>query len=83
LGGHLVFGCRDQKKAKFAKLEIEKEFPKSKGKIELFELDLSDLNTVKKFSEKILEINKPIRLLINNAGLEYFFFFNYFFFYYF
>ena len=59
--------CRDLVKGEKAKQELLK-FNFS-GKIELVELDLSDLKNVKKFAESIKNKFNYLDVLINNAGI--------------
>ena len=66
-GASVIMCCRDLQKGEKAKQELSK-FNNS-GKIELFELDLSDLKNVQKFTESIKSKFKSIDVLINNAGL--------------
>ncbi len=66
-GATVIMCCRDLLKGEKAKQELLK-FNFS-GKIELFELDLSDLNNVKKFSESIKNKFNCLDILINNAGI--------------
>ncbi|WP_269606341.1 oxidoreductase [Prochlorococcus marinus] len=66
-GATVIMCCRDLLKGEKAKQELLK-FNFS-GKIELVELDLSDLNNVKKFSEFIKQNFNYLDVLINNAGI--------------
>ena len=66
-GAHVILACRDREKTEIA---IEKlKLVKSKGSLELGILDLSDLNSLAGFSEKILSKHKKLDVLINNAGV--------------
>lgn len=58
--------CRDQKKAKAAADKIIQET--NNNKIEVEYLDLSDLETVRSFAEKMNKKLTRLDLLINNAG---------------
>ena len=66
-GATVIMCCRDLIKGKKAKQELLK-FNFS-GKIELVELDLSDLINVKKFAESIKNKFDYLDVLINNAGI--------------
>jgi len=66
-GATVIMCCRDLVKGKKAKQELLK-FNYS-GKIELAELDLSDLESVKKFAEFIKSKFNYLDVLINNAGI--------------
>jgi len=66
-GATVIMCCRDILKGEKAKKELLKfNFP---GKIELAELDLSDLRNVGKFSEFIKNNFNCLDVLINNAGI--------------
>ena len=66
-GATVIMCCRDLLKAEKAKKELL-EFNFS-GKIELRELDLSDLRNVNKFVENIKNEFNHLDVLINNAGI--------------
>ena len=66
-GATVIMSCRDLIKGEKAKQELLK-FNFS-GKIELVELDLSDLINVKKFAESIKNKFDYLDVLINNAGI--------------
>ncbi len=66
-GATVIMCCRDLLKGEIAKKELLK-FNFS-GKIELVELDLSDLNNVKKFTESMKNKFNNLDVLINNAGI--------------
>ena len=66
-GATVIMCCRNLIKGEKAKQELLKlNFP---GKIELVELDLSDLNNVKTVSELIKNKFNSLDVLINNAGI--------------
>tara|TARA_Y100001968_G_scaffold299033_1_gene309363 strand:- start:92 stop:994 length:903 start_codon:yes stop_codon:yes gene_type:complete len=66
-GATVIMSCRDLLKGENAKKELLKfNFP---GKIELAELDLSDLINVKKFADSIKNKFDYLDVLINNAGV--------------
>ena len=66
-GATVIMCCRDILKGEQAKQELLKF--KLPGKIELVELDLSDLKNVEKFSKNIRSKFNYINVLINNAGI--------------
>ena len=66
-GATVIMCCRDLVKGEKAKEELLKY--NISGKIELVELDLSDLKNVKKFSESIKNKFNCLDVLINNAGI--------------
>jgi len=66
-GATVIMCCRDLLKGEKAKQDLLKL--NSSGKIELVELDLSDLKNVMKFSEYIKNKFDNLDVLINNAGI--------------
>jgi len=64
---HVVLGCRDVEKMKKAKQEILEEFPKAS--IHDLPLDLGDSKSIEKFASEFLQLNLPLHLLVNNAGV--------------
>ena len=66
-GATVIMCCRDLLKGEKAKQELLKF--NSSGKIELVELDLSDLKNVKQFADSIKNKFDSLDVLINNAGI--------------
>ncbi|KAL4455115.1 hypothetical protein ABPG74_006497 [Tetrahymena malaccensis] len=64
----IIMGCRDMQKAKQAVDQIMQE-TQNKAKVELFQLDLSDLDSIATFVKSIKSKFDQITILINNAGL--------------
>lgn len=73
IGGHIIMGCRSLERANEAiediKLELKKIQVDFEPSIESLELDLSDLESVKRFSSALHEKVDHIDVLINNAGV--------------
>ncbi|XVE64643.1 hypothetical protein DITRI_Ditri07aG0116900 [Diplodiscus trichospermus] len=65
-GARLVLPARNLKAAEEARARIISEFPESE--IVVMALDLSSLNSVRKFVSEFESLNLPLNLLINNAG---------------
>ncbi|KAL2527754.1 NAD(P)-binding Rossmann-fold superfamily protein [Abeliophyllum distichum] len=65
-GARLVLPARNLKAAEDTKARIVSEFPESE--IIVMSLDLSSLNSVRKFAFEFESLNLPLNLLINNAG---------------
>jgi NAD(P)-dependent dehydrogenase (short-subunit alcohol dehydrogenase family) len=63
----VVMACRNFGKAEDAKLMIKKINPKAK--LHVLELDLSNMNSVRKFAEEFTEKYNRLDFLINNAGI--------------
>ena len=66
-GASLVCINRNKEKSEALKAEIEKEFGVS---CEYIIADLSDFNDIRRCAEEVLKIDKPIDLLIHNAGIH-------------
>jgi retinol dehydrogenase-12 len=66
-GAHVIIACRSRAKAEPVIAEIKSET--GNANIELVELDLSDLASVRHCAEELLARKIPIHGLINNAGL--------------
>ena len=66
-GSLVVMGVRNQEKAERAVADIEAEIPDAR--LELRELDLASLASVKVFAERSVREHPTIDLLINNAGV--------------
>jgi len=64
-GAFVIFACRDEKRANQA---IETLPLKSQKRTHFIKLDLSDLNSVNSFAKEFRKLNRPIDILINNAG---------------
>lgn len=66
-GARVIMSARNMEKGKTAVDEIIREFPNSD--LILKELDLADLDSVRRFSSEILTEEKQLNVLINNAGV--------------
>ena len=62
MGYHVILGVRSPN-------DTLKKF--TEGSFEAFELDLSSLNSVRNFAQRVLDKNKPIHVLLNNAGIMF------------
>lgn len=75
LGCRVIMACRNTEKAEEAKNDIlkqimnEVEKEEKIGVLEIRELDLSSLTSVRKCAQEILDQEPRIDLLINNAGI--------------
>ncbi|OAP59423.1 hypothetical protein AYL99_06721 [Fonsecaea erecta] len=72
LYGHnakVYVAARTESKALAAIDAIQKEHPKSQGKLEYLHLDLSDLSTIKASAEDFLSREDKLHWLNNNAGV--------------
>ncbi len=66
-GATVVMGVRNQERAERAVADIEAEIPGAR--LELRELDLASLESVKAFAERAVGEHPTIDLLVNNAGV--------------
>jgi NAD(P)-dependent dehydrogenase (short-subunit alcohol dehydrogenase family) len=66
-GAVVVMACRDQRRGAEALARIKDEQPA--GAVELVDLDLADLASVRKAANDVLARHPRIDLLINNAGV--------------
>ncbi len=63
----VVMACRDLKKGDAALEKIRREFPDAK--VELMQLDLADLDSVRQFADNFKQRYSRLDLLVNNAGI--------------
>lgn len=66
-GARLILAVRDIEKGNTAAKEITEEF--SQARVEVMQLDLSDLASVRTFAEGVISRFDSLDLLINNAGV--------------
>ncbi|MHA1911095.1 MAG: oxidoreductase [Candidatus Kariarchaeaceae archaeon] len=66
-GATVVMGCRNLEKAEIAAEKIRAKVPEAK--LEIIQLDLSDLSSVKKFAETYSAKHEALDMLLNNAGI--------------
>jgi len=66
-GAHVIMGVRNMVAAKDVKETILKDIPSAK--VDAIELDLSSLDSVKKFASEFKSSGRPLNILINNAGI--------------
>lgn len=65
-GHHVILACRNLQKAQLAQQALEKI---GKGKVELIELDLNSLKSVRDTADQVIQKYEKIDILVNNAGL--------------
>lgn len=66
-GAHILFNSRNPERGETARQEIVAQA--GHEGIEVFPCDLADLNSVRTFAQQVLDLNRPIDVLINNAGV--------------
>lgn len=66
-GGHVVMAARNQEKAAAALADIRSSVPDAS--LELVELDLGSLESVRRAAAQILAAHERIDILLNNAGV--------------
>ena len=67
-GAHVFISSRDVKKGQEVAEEIAASLPSSKGKIDVLQLELDDLQSVKACAADFLSKSKQLNVLITNAG---------------
>jgi len=67
-GAAVVMGCRNMVTGKEAQDQIKKN--SGSEQVELYELDLSDMASIRAFAAKVLAAHPVIDILINNAGIS-------------
>ncbi|MFD1513824.1 oxidoreductase [Halomarina rubra] len=66
-GAHVVLACRDTERGREAATEIREET--TDASLELLELDLADLASIRSFAETFGRRHDTLDLLVNNAGV--------------
>ena len=66
-GATVLLGCRDARRAAAARSEIAAATPAAT--VEIVELDLADLASVKRAAGEVAAREEPLDLLVNNAGV--------------
>jgi NAD(P)-dependent dehydrogenase (short-subunit alcohol dehydrogenase family) len=66
-GAHVIMACRDRVKAARARDKLESR--RDRSSLELLDLDLSDLDSVRAAAGRVLAKHARLDLLINNAGV--------------
>jgi NAD(P)-dependent dehydrogenase (short-subunit alcohol dehydrogenase family) len=66
-GAEVILASRSAQKGEEAKSAILKDFPE--GKIRVMQLDLSDLDSVRRFARNYMDENEKLDVLMNNAGI--------------
>ncbi len=66
-GAEVIMTCRSNEKGEKAKSEIMQRKPE--GSVEVAELDLADLNSVRRFAEEFQHSHSRLDVLLNNAGI--------------
>ncbi|KAE9308033.1 hypothetical protein PF008_g21081 [Phytophthora fragariae] len=70
-GAHVVLACRDESRGRQTEADLRKELAadSASGTVEYMRLDVSDLSSVRHFSEEFKKTHDQLDLLINNAGI--------------
>ncbi|KAF6157730.1 hypothetical protein GIB67_037303 [Kingdonia uniflora] len=66
-GVHVVMGVRNVAAGTSVKVDIVKKIPTAK--VDVMELDLSSMASVRKFASEFNSLGLPLNILINNAGV--------------
>src|SRR6202034_1362610 len=68
-GAQVVGAARDLNKAKAATEQVRNDAAANGGSLELVELDLADLKSVRRCADQLLAIGEPFDVIIANAGV--------------
>jgi NAD(P)-dependent dehydrogenase (short-subunit alcohol dehydrogenase family) len=70
-GAHVVMACRSESRGEDAKRRIRREDSQSgaRGSLEVAELDLADLSSVRSFADEFESVHDELHVLCNNAGV--------------
>ncbi|RLN88628.1 hypothetical protein BBJ28_00024019 [Nothophytophthora sp. Chile5] len=70
-GAHVVLACRNEARGREAEANIRELLASdpAAGTVEFMQMDVSDLSSVKTFSEEFAKTHKRLDLLVNNAGV--------------
>ncbi|EEE60689.1 hypothetical protein OsJ_14167 [Oryza sativa Japonica Group] len=68
-GLHVVMGVRNSSAGARVRDEIVRQLPAAK--IEMLDLDLSLMSSVRRFAENFNALNLPLNILVNNAGIAF------------
>jgi NAD(P)-dependent dehydrogenase (short-subunit alcohol dehydrogenase family) len=68
-GANVVFAVRSVQAGEALAAQFKASLPANAGKIEVEQLDLGDLNSVRAFVKRWLDSGRPLHLLVNNAGI--------------
>jgi NAD(P)-dependent dehydrogenase (short-subunit alcohol dehydrogenase family) len=66
-GAAVILACRSREKGEAASAKIVAKQPSAKVEVRI--LDVADLDSVRRFAAEFLREDKPLELLINNAGV--------------
>jgi NAD(P)-dependent dehydrogenase (short-subunit alcohol dehydrogenase family) len=68
-GAHIVGAARDLKKAETATAQVRRDAAANGGSLELIELDLGSLKSVRAAADKLIAKGEPLDIIIANAGV--------------
>ncbi|KAG6507761.1 hypothetical protein ZIOFF_033113 [Zingiber officinale] len=68
-GAQVIIGARNLEAAKAVKQNILESTPSAR--IDIIQIELSSLKSVRAFADKFLAMDLPLNILINNAGVMY------------
>ena len=68
-GAHIVGAARDLAKAEAATVQVRKDAAGNSGSLELVELDLANLKSVRDCADRLLASGEPFDAVIANAGV--------------
>jgi NAD(P)-dependent dehydrogenase (short-subunit alcohol dehydrogenase family) len=68
-GAHVLLACRSLATGEEAAKTLRASLPAGAGAVEVLELDLAHLESVRAFAERFLATGRPLHILVNNAGV--------------
>ncbi|MDR5826526.1 oxidoreductase [Caballeronia sp. LP006] len=66
-GAEVVLACRNPQRGAQALARLQREVPDAR--VQLEQLELADLSSVRAFADRQLALRKPLDILVNNAGV--------------
>ena len=69
-GAHIFITARDVKKGEDVVKDIVSSTPSGSGSIEVIEMDLGSLESVRKGTAEFLKKSNKLNVLVNNAGMH-------------
>ncbi len=68
-GAEVIMGVRNLKGGEAVAETLRRQLPASAGRLEVWPLDLSDLESVNAFAQRFLATGRALHVLVNNAGV--------------
>jgi NAD(P)-dependent dehydrogenase (short-subunit alcohol dehydrogenase family) len=69
LGATVIFGCRNEDRARFAMAQVARRVPDCEKRLQFIALDLSSLSSVRRFVKQFEAMGVDLHVLVLNAGV--------------